>query len=302
MSGLLDGMTATKPRVLSPVGEKAAKRGAERRAARKQSAAVRKARVDAQARSAAKLTGPFWELQLNLCNSGLPTVKCYANGDAIYEGGDLIYYLAPDVVTLNEICADDIGEYLQLSLAEAWPNDSTYSWFVPAVDKRTGTDYKCADGNAFGNAVIGRLPAGSNQGAVGYGGRYTAQDSGNEQRTFACVYAKNLHLACTTHLTSTSKTIALEQCRTLMFNGIPLILQQEGFSGRTVMGGDLNLKYDSTAQSAQNCVPSGHARKGDGSVQHVIYSNDMAASTVTTETYGLTHTDHDGFLVKLNQR
>ncbi|NLU81092.1 hypothetical protein HCA58_22645 [Micromonospora sp. HNM0581] len=249
--------------------------------------------------STMKITGEFWSLQLNLCNSGL-ALSCYRYGDSIIEGGDLIYYVAPDVVTLNEVCSSDVDGYLWESLMYAWPNDMTYSFFAPAYDASTQSDYQCTGGRgAYGNAVIGRIPAGEHQGAFAYSGRYNAQDSGNEKRTFGCVYAVDLHLACATHLSADSEPIALTQCQTLMSNAVPYILSQEGFSGRTIVSGDLNLEYDtSDPENVQNCVPSGYTRKGDGGVQHTIFSNDHAF--ISTQKFGLTHTDKDGWLVRLN--
>lgn len=54
----------------------------------------------------ARAGSSFDVLQLNLCNSGL--ADCYAGGNSIDEGISVINEVAPDVVTLNEICRDDI--------------------------------------------------------------------------------------------------------------------------------------------------------------------------------------------------
>lgn len=241
----------------------------------------------------------FWELQLNLCNSGAPNVDCYSHGLSIIEGGDLIYYVRPNIVTLNEICADDLPEYLMPSLAEAWPGDWVYYVFMPAI-RLDGTPVKCGNGQDYGNAVLGRVSAATYQGVNAWGGRYTSQDGGNEQRTFACAYAIGDHLGCATHLSANSEPVALAQCRALLFDAVPYIRSVEGVSGKTVVGGDLNLEYDpADPENAQNCVPSGHTRKGDGDVQHVVFSNDLAF--VSTTKYGLSYTDHDGFLVRLTK-
>ena len=242
----------------------------------------------------------FWELQLNLCNSGAPGVDCYSHGLSIIEGGDLIYYVRPNVVTLNEICANDLPDYLMPSLAETWPGDWVYYVFMPALQRDTGTPVKCSNGQDFGNAVLGRVSAATYRGVNAWGGRYTTQDGGGEQRTFACAYAVGDHLGCATHLSSNSEPVALAQCRALLFDAVPYIRSVEGVSGKTVVGGDFNLEYDpADPENAQNCVPSGHTRKGDGDVQHVVFSNDLAF--VSTTGYGLTYTDHDGFLVRLTK-
>ncbi|MEU4514918.1 hypothetical protein AB0G05_35920 [Nonomuraea wenchangensis] len=281
---------------VAPMGAQAAALTAKARAGRARAAAP--AGAAREGRSGTLAARRFHELQLNLCNSG--HAGCYAGGQAVYEGGDLIYYLAPDLVTLNEICAGDLPAYLQPSLAEAWPDDWTYSLFYPALNKQTGAPITCTNGDSFGNAVLGRVPAALWQGVNGWAGEYTAQDGGNEKRTFACAYAIGDHLACATHLSSSSEPIALAQCRALMFSAVPAIRSAEGISGRTVVGGDLNLEYDtSDPENAQNCVPGGHIRKGDGDVQHVIFSNDLTFGS--TAKYGLSYTDHDGFLVRLTK-
>ncbi|MFG1943978.1 endonuclease/exonuclease/phosphatase family protein [Nonomuraea sp. NPDC048826] len=281
-------------RSVAPMGGEAAALTAKARGGRARSALT--ARPDRAARTRAARS--FYELQLNLCNSG--KAGCYAGGQAIYEGGDLIYYLAPDLVTLNEICSVDLPDYLQPSLAEAWPDDWTYSVFYPAFNKATGAPITCTNGGAYGNAVLGRVPAALWQGANGWVGTYTTQDSGNEVRTFACAYAVGDHLSCATHLSAASEPIALTQCKALTFSVVPSIRSQEGISGKTVIGGDFNLEYDtSDPENAQNCVPSGNIRKGDGDVQHVIFSNDF--TFVSRSLYGLTHTDHDGMLIRLTK-
>lgn len=291
VSGVTFGGATTG--VAGPMGDSAAARTAAARGHRPRSPS----RTVRTAGSPQVLTtGRFWELQLNLCNSGF--AGCYANGEAVYEGGDLIRSLRPNLVTLNEICSGDIPHYLLPSLGAAWPDDRVYYVFNPAISKATNAAYKCKNGDEYGNAVLGRVPAASYQGVHAWGGRYASQDGRDEQRTFACAYAIGDHLACTTHLSSDSEPVALAQCRALMFDAVPHIRSVEGISGKTVVGGDFNLEYDTAdPENAQNCVPGGNIRKGDGDVQHVVFSNDLAFDG--TAKYGLTHTDHDGFLVKL---
>ena len=238
----------------------------------------------------------FKELQLNLCNSGFAKA-CYSNGDSIPEGAELIYVAAPNVVTLNEICSNDIAE-LQASLAQAWPTDYTYSVFMPALDKSTKALYKCTNGFLYGSAVLGRVAASSWKGVQGYGGRYTAQDATKEGRIFACAASTGDHFACTTHLSAEPESIALAQCKALMFDAVPYLKRLVAASGRTIVGGDLNMEYDtSDVENVQKCGPNGYTRKGDGKLQHVIYSNVLKSPS--TKKYGLTYTDHDGFLVSL---
>lgn len=274
-----------------PMGAKAAALTAKARGGQ-----ARSALADRPARTQA--VSSFWEIQLNLCNSG--KAACYADGQSIIEGGDLIYQLAPDLVTLNEICNVDLPNYLQPSLAEAWPNDWTYYAFYPALDKQTGNPITCTNGGNYGNAVLGRVAGTQWQGVHGWFGVYPAQDSGNEVRTFACAYAVGDHLACSTHLSANSEQVALAQCRALTFSVVPTVRMQEGITGKTVVGGDFNLEYDtSDPENAQNCVPTGNTRKGDGDVQHVIFTNDF--SFTSRSLYGMSHTDHDAMLIRLTR-
>jgi hypothetical protein len=237
----------------------------------------------------------FVELQLNLCNSGF--AGCHAGGDSIPEGGELIWSTGPNVVTVNEICSNDVAE-LQNYLGEAWPKDYTYSVFMPAIDKRTSGAYKCKNGFLYGSAVLGRVAASKWKGIEAFGGKYTSQDTSNEQRIFACAAATGDHFACTTHLSSSSEPLALAQCKALLFEAVPYFKSTSGSSGKTVVGGDFNLEYDTNdAENVQKCVPNGWTRKGDGSVQHVVYTNDLKFAS--SKKYGLSHTDHDGWLVKM---
>ncbi|KAF2843407.1 hypothetical protein M501DRAFT_1012761 [Patellaria atrata CBS 101060] len=237
----------------------------------------------------------FNELQLNLCNSGF--AGCYAGGDSIPEGGELIYATGPNVVTVNEICSNDVAE-LQSYLSEAWPTDYTYSAFMPAIDKRTAAPYKCKDGFQYGSAVLGRVAASKWTTFDAYGGKFIAQDSSNEERIFVCAYARGDHFTCTTHLSSSSEPLALSQCKALMFDAVPYLKGVAGAAGKTVVGGDFNLEYDtSDAENVQKCVPPGWTRKGDGDVQHVIYTNDLVFSK--SKAWGLSYTDHDGWEVRL---
>lgn len=240
--------------------------------------------------------GRFWELQLNLCNSGI--AGCYSQGRAVGEGADLIRSVRPDLVTSNEICAGDVASLVS-AMNSAWPGDQVYSAFNAAVRRDTGGAVTCVNGQEYGNAVVGRVPAGRYQGVRVWRGKYASQDGGNEQRTYVCAHAIGDHVGCATHLSASGEVVALAQCRALMFEVVPAVLAAEGVSGRTVVGGDFNLEYDtSDPENVQKCVPPGHVRKGDGDVQHVVFSSDVGF--VGSSRYGMRYTDHDGWLVRLS--
>jgi hypothetical protein len=81
-----------------------------------------------------------------------------------------------------------------------------------------------------------------------------------------------------------------------MNNLIPAVRTADGGYAPTVIGGDLNMKYKGSP-NAQNCVPPGYFRKGDGDVQHIMATSDFAFAS--SRSIGMSHTDHDGWFVAL---
>lgn len=232
---------------------------------------------------AAPAATPFKVLQLNLCNSGL--AGCYAGGQAIAEAVSVIRQVQPDVVSVNEVCLVDL-----VPLTEAVGAGAEYQ-FAFAGNRSTGANYQCTDSRgSYGSGIIVKEGIGHS----GWG-RYAAQDTGNEIRAWACALSSvRSFVTCTTHL-STTATVALAQCREL----VPGISQSFDPAGsplsRHVVAGDLNLRYSSgSPTNAQNCVPSGWVRKGDGDVQHVITRN---TTFVSTQKYWMYRTDHPAFVV-----
>ena len=237
--------------------------------------------------AAAAAPAGFRVVQMNLCNGGYD--GCYADGQVLPEAGDLIRSLAPNVVTLNEVCRGDVTGPLLTALEAAWPGDRTYEIFEPSIDRRTGAAYRCVTGDDYGVAVIGRL-AGSTASPVFTTGLLTAQDSGNEERGYACVAVAGDHVACTAHPTPSNKTVALAQCEQ--------VVTAEPATARTVVGGDLNLRTGGGATGVEACVPAGWSRADDGAVQHVLVSADFTVTSVSTAP--LTYSDHDALVVDLS--
>jgi hypothetical protein len=236
---------------------------------------------------------PLRVLQLNLCNSGL--AGCFDGGKSVPEAATVIASNKPDVVTLNEICQPDVVT-LSATLANAF-SGSTVVWaFKAAADRRTGAAYKCKNGQDYGIGLIAHIP-GTFAGSQIFSGIYASQDTtSSEERAWLCIDAVGSFYACTTHLASTSGTVALNQCKDLMNNLIPAVHTSGGANAPTVVGGDLNLKFGGSP-NAQSCVPPGYFRKGDGSVQHIMASTDLVFSS--SKSINMDHTDHDGWLVAL---
>lgn len=224
----------------------------------------------------------FDVLQLNLCNSGL--ADCYDGGQSIPEGVEVINRLGPSVVTINEVCRDDITRMA---------NDTGYRGeFTPARDSSSGSAYQCANGQDYGIGVLTSSDEGTPV-APASSGTYSAQDGGREQRVFFCVSYSRFGV-CATHL-STDGGVALRQCSELMAHAGEL-------AGRapTVVGGDLNMKYGGNPD-VQDCVPSDWFRKGDGDVQHVL-ATTVHFAFERTSSHDMMHTNHPAFSVELSLR
>jgi len=238
---------------------------------------------------------PFRALQLNLCNSGY--ADCYQEGKSIAEGIGVIRQVAADLVTLNEICEDDVVTELMPAMRETWPDDYVFWVFSPAESRNAGGPITCTDGQRYGVALIGHVAAASWTGFDFIGDRLSSQDTEqNEMRAYACAYAADSYYGCVTHLENDNGDVALLQCQEVMN---PIVPQYWGASGGalpTVVGGDLNLSFRGSPD-VQDCVPPGWFRKGDGDVQHIMATDDFTFDS--SELLPMELTDHDAWLVRL---
>ncbi len=234
---------------------------------------------------------PFWVLQLNLCNSGI--AKCFQGGAAVPEGAGVITSTAPDVVTLNEVCAPDVAQ-LATTLAGVY-SSSTVVWaFKAARNRGTGGPFKCKNGTDYGVGVVAHVP-GTFNGAQTFSGIYANQDPGSsEERAWLCINAVGNFYACTTHLAAGNGPVALAQCKDLTNNLIPAVRAAGGGYAPTAIGGDFNLKFRGSPD-VQSCVPGGYYRKGDGDVQHIFATTDLAFSS--SRKINMSRTDHDAWFV-----
>lgn len=235
---------------------------------------------------------PLQILQMNLCDSGI--ARCYS-GRSVAEAAGVIRADRPDVVTLNEVCRDDVD-----SLEQALTGVSggvVVSAFQAANDRRTGAAYQCRNGQPYGIGLLVHV-ATEYRGYLTYSGIYPMQDPGDpEERAWLCLDTIGTFYACTTHLANTSPTIALAQCTYLLHTAIPDVRARNVGREPTVLGGDLNLG-SAGPQDVRACVPSGYARRGDGGVQYVLATIDF--SLTADRSIGMNGTtDHPGLLVAL---
>jgi hypothetical protein len=214
-------------------------------------------------------------LQLNICHSG--HAGCYTGAEPVMaKAVAVIGSTRPQVLSVNEACSGDVAR-LQAAMG------ASRAVFV-AAQTRDGAPVTCVNGQQYGNIVI---VVSALAGTAPSTGRYVNQDSSNEMRVWACLPAGFLS-ACTTHLSARSGSTALAQCKELMARAV-------GLPGPTVVSGDMNLRYQGSP-NVQNCNPAGFYRKGDGDLQHVFASADLAFVSGTRLSMSGT-TDHPAWLV-----
>jgi endonuclease/exonuclease/phosphatase family metal-dependent hydrolase len=233
---------------------------------------------------------PFWTLQMNLCNSGV--ASCYEGGQSIPEAAGVIRQWSPDLVTLNEVCRGDVQNVLYPAMQQAWPGSQVFWAFAPALNESTGNSpYLCTNGDQYGIGLIGHFIGTSGTISTSTG-HYPDEDGGIETRAWLCVHAGTQYDACTTHLSKNGATSS-EQCGYLMNTVVPAFRTNT----EMIVSGDLNLRYGGSP-NAQDCVPAGWFRKGDGDVQHVLATNNLRFDF--TQRIALRHTDHPGWLVAVD--
>ena len=253
--------------------------------------AVSAAPTPAAPAPAARAAGPLRVLQLNLCNSGI--AACYS-GRSIAAAAALLRAEAPDLVTLNEVCGDDVP-VLERALAGAVPGGGVFSAFQPARDGQTGRPYRCRNGQEYGVGLVSRWPAAPGPANAGI---YPAQDPDDpEQRAWLChdVAAPAPFAACTTHLAYTRRAVTAAQCRHLFGTVVAGLRARDG-AGPVVVAADLNLDADDA--ELRDCVPPGAARADDRGPQHVVATGGLAVDDRRLiDLRGVT--DHPGLLVRL---
>jgi hypothetical protein len=225
-------------------------------------------------------------LQLNLCDSGI--AGCYT-GRSVRRATEVISAERPDIVTLNEVCRDDVS-VLERAMSDTDRAGIVTSAFTAAIDRRTDGPVRCRNGQPYGIGLLVRGP--SADGHRTFQGFYPIQDADDvEDRVWLCLAAADLY-ACTTHLASTSAAVALGQCGYLLNTAIPALRARNG-SEPVVLGGDLNL-----GSEAQSCLPPGYSRVDDGARQHIVATADFTVRSRTTISMHGT-TDHPGLLADL---
>jgi hypothetical protein len=230
-------------------------------------------------------------LQMNLCNSG--RADCYSDGRAVSMAVALIQQVRPDMVSVNEVCRDDV-HVLKRAMSATVPVRTVAAAFTPAQLAPTQEPVRCQNGQQFGDGVL--VVVSSRPHVVRrYSGVYPAQDPRDpEERVWACIDPAARFIACTTHTDSASTTIALEQCRDLLNTVVPMISRRDG-DDPVILGADLNLAARGSP-SAQSCLPRGYQRADDQALQDVVVSPGMTLrSHSAIDMHGTT--DHPGLLV-----
>ena len=268
-------------------------------------------------------------LQMNLCDSG--HAHCYT-GRSVAEASDVIRAEGPDVVTVNEVCQDDVAALEAVLTGSDGAGDGgsgrgvVVSAFQAAWDRRTGAAIRCRNGRPYGIALVARLAA-TPRGYDAVGGAYPMQDAGSpELRAWVCLgpraagsrplrspdpgpidagpndpdpngAAPTPVAVCTTHLASGSPAVARAQCAYLLATAIPAVRALAG-SAPVILGGDLNLRSDDSPAPVP-CLPAADRRADDGQVQHVVATPELVVGS--PRTIAMPATDHPGLLVTLSR-
>lgn len=231
-------------------------------------------------------------LQMNLCNSGL--ADCYSGGRAVTMAAALIHRDRPDMVSLNEVCREDV-EVLKRTMSATFQGADVASAFKSADDRRTQSPYRCENGQQFGDGVVAVVPSAA-YGSRIHSGVYPVQDLNDpEERVWVCIDLAPQFAGCTTHTASTSTTVALAQCRYLLNSAVPTM--RHGDDVPIILGADLNLAAGGSP-GPQSCLPRGYGRTDDGALQVVVVSpGDAVRSHSTIDMRGTT--DHPGLLAEV---
>jgi hypothetical protein len=229
-------------------------------------------------------------LQMNLCNSG--RADCYSGGRAVSRAVALIHEHRPEMVTLNEICRDDLP-VLEHAMSATFHVTAVASAFAPAKERQTQSPVRCQNGQEYGDGVlvVTSPPAAASR---RYSGVYPVQDpDDSEERVWVCIDPAERFSACTTHATSGNTTIALRQCRYLL-DSVVTRLSRDGV-GPIILGADLNLAARGSP-GPQACLPGGYQRTDDDGLQNVVVGPGMGIrSHAVIDMQGTT--DHPGLLV-----
>jgi hypothetical protein len=218
----------------------------------------------------ARAASTFVVLQMNLCNSGMAVGSCYTFGRSVDEAVEKIHRYPPEMVTLQEVCRDDLyagrrwGK-LARAMADLYGGRHVSVDFVPAFNRDTDDWYRCVNGSLYGIALIHH-----GTGRDVHRGWYRSQDSSEEVRAWTCTTVVEDRLTgCTTHL-STDPDVAIRQCRELMSTLTSSWVQPE-----IIVGGDFNLTDEpGKRQDVRTCVPPDYARRSDSALQQVFYTRD----------------------------
>jgi endonuclease/exonuclease/phosphatase family metal-dependent hydrolase len=187
------------------------------------------------------------------------------------EGVEKIHRYPPDLVTLQEVCRDDLyardgwGK-LARAMADLYGGEHISVTFTPFLNRYTSDAYRCVNGEQYGVAVIHHGSA-----REVHHGWYESQDSTDELRAWACATVTRGRLTgCTTHL-STEPDVAVRQCRELMS-----ILASPWAMPQVVVAGDFNMTAESSRpHNVQDCASGDYDRRSDSAVQQVFFTRNI---------------------------
>ncbi|GAA2522235.1 hypothetical protein [Pilimelia columellifera] len=151
-------------------------------------------------------------LQVNLCGSGYDK-DCYEKGGASVKGTvRLIKKLKPQVLTLNEVCRNDLDTLFDEMRAANPGSGSTWS-FSP-IHGANGAQINCVTGGAYGTAVVATLAGMTSYNSWTY--TFSKQARGDERRLANCSVIRGRqdagYFVCSVQFSHEDADVAAAQC------------------------------------------------------------------------------------------
>lgn len=255
-------------------------------------------------------------LQMNLCNSGL-AAHCWDDKPGSNEtraaltmkkAVEVIEKVDPDIVTLNEVCEDDLEYDGGLKEAIGFQGDSFFAEHKLDPETGKGGPYTCGGerngGGDYGSAILTRDPLPEPYSEHRFEKLFYAQyDGASEQRVMGCRKMTGF-TACTGQLNNMKgdedynarRNVTRGQCAELVGRAGDFAAGQP-----VIVAGDLNLHWSSEKPDEQralrDCIDVDHdgnadyTRKSDGGVQQVITTGSFGEDGTHVEDMG-DWTDH----------
>lgn len=218
-------------------------------------------------------------LQVNLCGSGYDE-ECYEKGGASVKGTvRLIKKLKPQVLTLNEMCRNDL-DTLFAEMRAANP-DSGATWSFSPITRADGGHINCVTGGSYGSAVVATIAGMTSYNAWTY--TFAKQARGDERRLANCSVIRGRqgagYFTCAVQFARKDAEVAGAQCRQLTET---IMDELAGKTDYPIMsGGTFNLGKAGVADCLEPVAEYYDSASGDD-VQWLVSSEGLTLGDVQT--------------------